>query len=42
MRERFEQLHEERYGYRDAQQELELVTLRVSAAIPGTDVELER
>jgi N-methylhydantoinase A len=40
LRERFERLHEERYGYRDAQQELELVTLRVSAAIPGTDVEL--
>jgi N-methylhydantoinase A len=40
LRERFEQLHEERYGYRDAQQELELVTLRVSAATPGTDVEL--
>jgi N-methylhydantoinase A len=40
LRERFEQLHEERYGYRDAQQELELVTLRVSATIPGTDVEL--
>jgi N-methylhydantoinase A len=40
LRERFERRHEERYGYRDAQQELELVTLRVSAAIPGTDVEL--
>ena len=40
LRERFEALHEERYGYRDAQQELELVTLRVSAATPGTDVEL--
>ncbi|MFZ0384525.1 MAG: hydantoinase/oxoprolinase family protein, partial [Solirubrobacteraceae bacterium] len=40
LRERFEQLHEERYGYRDAQLELELVTLRVSAMIPGTDVEL--
>jgi N-methylhydantoinase A len=40
LRERFEQVHEERYGYRDAQQELELVTLRVSAATPSTDVEL--
>ena len=40
LRERFEALHEERYGYRDADQELELVTLRVSATIPGTDVEL--
>jgi N-methylhydantoinase A len=40
LRESFEALHEERYGYRDAQQELELVTLRVSAMIPGTDVDL--
>jgi N-methylhydantoinase A len=40
LRERFEQLHDERYGYRDAEQQLELVTLRVSATIPGTDVEL--
>jgi N-methylhydantoinase A len=40
LRERFEQLHEERYGYHDPEQELELVTLRVSASIPGTDVEL--
>jgi N-methylhydantoinase A len=40
LRDGFEQLHEERYGYRDADQELELVTLRVSAQIPGADVEL--
>ena len=40
LRERFEQLHQERYGYRDPEQELELVTLRVSATIAGTDVEL--
>ena len=40
LRERFEALHEERYGYRDPDQVLELVTLRVSATIPGTDVEL--
>jgi N-methylhydantoinase A len=38
LREAFEALHEERYGYRDAQQELELVTLRVSATMPGPDV----
>jgi N-methylhydantoinase A len=41
LREAFEALHEERYGYRDADQELELVTLRVSATVPGADVSLE-
>ena len=40
LRDGFERLHDERYGYRDADQELELVTLRVSAEIPGADVEL--
>jgi N-methylhydantoinase A len=40
LREAFETLHEERYGYRDAEQELELVTLRVSATMPGADVSL--
>ncbi len=40
LREAFESLHEERYGYRDADQELELVTLRVSATMPGADVSL--
>jgi N-methylhydantoinase A len=40
LRERFEALHDERYGYRDPDQAVELVTLRVSATIPGTDVEL--
>jgi N-methylhydantoinase A len=40
LREGFEALHEERYGYRDGEQELELVTLRVSATIPGADVSL--
>ena len=40
LRERFEALHEERYGYRDPDQAVELVTLRVSATIPGTEVEL--
>jgi N-methylhydantoinase A len=40
LREGFEQLHDERYGYRDADQELELVTVRISAEIPGADVEL--
>jgi N-methylhydantoinase A len=31
----FEEAHEERYGYRDAGQEVELVTVRVSATVPG-------
>ncbi len=40
LREGFERQHEERYGYRDPEQELELVTIRVSATVPGADVEL--
>jgi N-methylhydantoinase A len=41
LRDGFEALHEERYGYRDSDQELELVTLRVSATMPGADVTLQ-
>lgn len=40
LREAFEVSHEERYGYRDPEQRLELVTLRVSAIVPGADVSL--
>ena len=40
LRAGFEDLHEERYGYRDTDAELELVTIRVSAISPGPDVEL--
>lgn len=40
LRKAFEELHDERYGYHDADQELELVTLRVSATMPGADVSL--
>jgi N-methylhydantoinase A len=40
LREAFEALHEERYGYRAPEQAVELVTVRVSAVIPGADVEL--
>ena len=40
LRAGFEAIHEERYGYRDAEQELELVTLRVSATLPGAEVSL--
>jgi N-methylhydantoinase A len=41
LREAFEAAHEERYGYRDPDGELELVTVRVSAIVPGAEVELE-
>jgi N-methylhydantoinase A len=40
LRDRFEGMHEERYGYRDAEQELELVTIRVSATVPGAEASL--
>ncbi len=40
LRDGFEGEHEERYGYRDPDQELELVTIRVTATAQGTDVEL--
>ncbi len=40
LRGAFEAEHEERYGYRDADQELELVTIRVTATSAGVDVEL--
>jgi N-methylhydantoinase A len=40
LREAFEREHEERYGYHDSEQELELVTLRVTATAQGTDVAL--
>jgi N-methylhydantoinase A len=35
LRAAFERAHEERYGYRDADAALELVTIRVAAAIPA-------
>ena len=40
LRDAFESEHEERYGYRDEQQELELVTIRVTATAAGVDVAL--
>ena len=40
LREAFESEHEERYGYHDAEQQLELVTIRVTATAAGVDVEL--
>jgi len=35
LRDAFEALHEERYGYRDGEQEVELVTVRVRATVAG-------
>jgi len=41
LRRGFEERHHERYGYHDADQELELVTLRVSATMSGAEVSLQ-
>ena len=38
LRAAFDHAHDERYGYRDDQAELELVTVRVAAALPGAAV----
>jgi N-methylhydantoinase A len=40
LREAFEAEHEERYGYRDPEQTLELVTIRLSATAEGVELEL--
>jgi N-methylhydantoinase A len=40
LRHAFEARHEERYGYHDADQDLELVTVRVTATAGGADVSL--
>ncbi|HYB25683.1 MAG TPA: hydantoinase/oxoprolinase family protein [Solirubrobacteraceae bacterium] len=40
LRAAFEGEHEERYGYYDEEQQLELVTIRVTATAAGADVEL--
>jgi N-methylhydantoinase A len=42
LREAFEAAHEERYGYRDADGEVELVTVRVTATAGSAELELER
>jgi N-methylhydantoinase A len=42
LREAFHAAHEERYGYRDADGEVELVTIRVTASAGGAELELER
>jgi N-methylhydantoinase A len=41
LREAFESAHEERYGYRDPDAEVELVTVRVTAKAGGTSLTLE-
>ncbi len=41
LRAAFEAEHEDRYGYRDPEQTLELVTVRVTATTPGAEVALE-
>jgi N-methylhydantoinase A len=40
LREKFEAEHEDRYGYSDSDQTLELVTIRVTARSGGAEVEL--
>jgi N-methylhydantoinase A len=40
LRAAFEAEHERRYGYRDGEQALELVTVRVTATIPGAEITL--
>jgi N-methylhydantoinase A len=37
LRARFDRAHEERYGYSDPDAELQLVTVRVAAALPGAE-----
>jgi N-methylhydantoinase A len=38
LREAFDRAHAERYGYEDPDAELELVTVRVAAAMPGSEL----
>ncbi|MGH2868210.1 MAG: hydantoinase/oxoprolinase family protein [Solirubrobacteraceae bacterium] len=40
LRSAFERRHEERYGYCDSEQDLELVTIRVTATVAGAEVQL--
>jgi len=40
LRAAFEALHEERYGYRDPEAEVELVTIRATQREPGPEIEL--
>jgi N-methylhydantoinase A len=40
LREAFEALHDERYGYRDAEAPVEVVTIRASASVAGPQLDL--
>ncbi len=40
VREAFEALHDERYGYRDGEAAIEVVTIRATARIPGPQLDL--
>ncbi|MFP5362837.1 MAG: hydantoinase/oxoprolinase family protein [Thermoleophilia bacterium] len=40
VRDAFEELHDERYGYRDAASPIELVTVRATARLPGPELDL--
>jgi N-methylhydantoinase A len=42
LREAFEAAHEERYGHRDPNADVELVTVRVTASTGGAELELEQ
>jgi N-methylhydantoinase A len=39
LRASFDEAHEERYGYRDGNADLELVTVRVAVALPGSEAQ---
>jgi N-methylhydantoinase A len=41
LRDAFDRAHEERYGHTDPDAELELVTIRVAAALPGAELPAE-
>ena len=41
VREAFESIHEERYGYKDPEGEIEVVTIRERHSEPGPDVAFE-
>jgi len=40
VRDAFEDLHEERYGYRDATTDIEVVTIRTTVIVPGPELDL--
>ena len=42
LRQAFDRAHDERYGYSDPDADIELVTVRVTVALPGADVRAAR